>query len=508
MIPFQRNIFLFYALFALSLVFLAGSFVSDFPTINMVLINLIFISLLFQNPKATLFTGILTAVLYSLIWFTPVLSPEKPESISVYLVTMFLIVLCTTISLILLESNTRSSQGLKHFYLLYEYATEGIVIVDERGRILMANPTLCKMFGYREKELSGKTIEMLIPVQMRGNHPGYRMKYSENPGTRRMGEGRELLGLRKNNEEFPVEISLSYYTEKKQTFVIAFIIDITIRKQSERTILDNSRSLEKLSSELKILNEQLEKKVEERTADLTQSQIELKDALNKEKELNEIKSRFVSMASHEFRTPLSTILSSSSLIQKYRNEDQQSNREKHIERIKDSVRHLNSLLEDFLSMGKLEENKVLVSYENCNIRNLFYQVFEEMEVLKKPGQKIECSYHAREHGETDKLLLKGILVNLIGNAIKFSPENESILLSCSEMDGKLMVKVADKGIGIPAEDMDKLFGTFFRSKNAFNIQGTGLGLHIVKRYIDLLNGTIEIKSELNKGTTAIITIPY
>src|SRR5205085_2284082 len=155
------------------------------------------------------------------------------------------------------------------------------------------------------------------------------------------------------------------YRKDKELFVIAFIVDITKRKEIEDSMIRQQKELERVSDQIRRLNAELEAKVEERTLilkealeRLEQSQSELSDALSKEKQLNEIKSRFVSMASHEFRTPLSTVLSSASLLAKYTTTEEQEKRIRHVDKIRSSVKHLNDILEDFLSLGKLDEGKV------------------------------------------------------------------------------------------------------------------------------------------------------
>lgn len=515
MIPFGKNILPFFGLFALTFIAGVGFMRADFPVLNLALVNLIFLSLLFQNVRIAMFTGLGISMLYSILWFTPLFEPKPDHPVMIYAGTILLFAACTGVSIFILNLNSRTTQSLKHFFLLYENATEGIIIADGLGKIVMANPTACKLFGYKEEDLLNKPVEILIPQRKRNDHPHQRMSYLERPTNREMGKGRELTALRIDGSEFPVEISLSSYREKKRTFVIAFIIDITIRKHNEQIILENSHSLEKLSKELSMLNEDLEKKIESRTKDLRMamedleaSRAELKEALSKEKELNEIKSRFVSMASHEFRTPLSAVLSSASLIERYAQEADQTKREKHIQRIKESVRHLNSILEDFLSLGKLEEHKISVVKTEENIPELLKQIMEEVEVLKKEGQRFILDCNARETGFTDKNLLRGIITNLVSNAIKFSGNEGQIRLSCRDENKQLVVEVSDNGMGIPPEDMNNLFSSFFRSKNANNIQGTGLGLHIVKRYVELLGGNIQINSQLNQGTTVTVTLPY
>jgi len=240
---------------------------------------------------------------------------------------------------------------------------------------------------------------------------------------------------------------------------------------------------------------------------LEQSQEELNEAFDKEKQLSEIKSRFVSMASHEFRTPLSTVLSSASLLSKYTTTEDQDKRNRHIEKIKSSVKHLNDLLEDFLSLGKLDEGKVGAQFQSLNIHEVMADTIDEMKGLVKKNQHIEYSHSGATEVVSDKKLIKNVLINLISNAIKFSEEGASITVSSKLAADKLAVEVKDQGIGISGEDQEHLFSSFFRGRNAINIQGTGLGLHIVKRYLDLLGGSVSLHSDLGKGTTVTFEIP-
>jgi len=263
-----------------------------------------------------------------------------------------------------------------------------------------------------------------------------------------------------------------------------------------------------------VLNRQLEHKVEERTIVLKEalqqletSQQELHEALNKEKELNEMKSRFVSMASHEFKTPLSTVLSSASLISSYVKPEDQFSRDKHVLRIKNSVKHLNHLLEDFLSLGKLEENRISADATHFNLREFLEDTMEEIKVGIKAHQKIELEQNGLDRFVTDKRLLKNILLNILSNAIKFSAEDGVIFVELNNKESHLFISVKDNGIGILKEDQQYLFSSFFRGKNTMNIEGTGLGLHIVKRYVDMLKGTISLQSEPGSGTVVTIQLP-
>ena len=401
-----------------------------------------------------------------------------------------------------------------HINSLFENATEGFVITDDQGTIVLVNPSACRIFGFQSEEMIGQKIELLIPEPFKRSHVQLRNDFYKDPKNRTMGHGRELYGIKKDGANFPVEVSLSTYLQNSNRFVIAFIVDITHRKEIERNMLKQQKQLEKVSDEMRKLNAELEAKVEERTVilkealqRLEQSQEELSEALDKERQLSEIKSRFVSMASHEFRTPLSTVLSSASLLSRYTTTDEQDKRQRHIEKIKGSVKHLNDLLDDFLSLGKLDEGKVGAELNEVNIYELLSETIEEMKGLTKKSQNIEYEHSGKEVIESDKKLIKNIMINLVSNAIKFSEEEKTIHVRSFVKEEETVISVRDEGIGISKEDQAHLFSTFFRGKNALNIQGTGLGLHIVKRYLDLLEGEVNLKSELGMGTIITFTIP-
>ncbi|HEY5392582.1 MAG TPA: HAMP domain-containing sensor histidine kinase, partial [Hanamia sp.] len=233
---------------------------------------------------------------------------------------------------------------------------------------------------------------------------------------------------------------------------------------------------------------------------------ELKKALDRERELNEMKSRFVSTASHEFRTPLSTVLSSTYLLQRYTNTEDQPKREKHVERIISSVNLLTDILNDLLSVGKIEEGKVVPKYSHFNIREHIKRNIDEIKIIQKKGQKIIFNHSGKEDVCLDPSMLTHIVTNLLSNAIKFSPENSAIRIETERTGSSLRLCVKDHGIGIPKEDQPHLFTLFFRGMNAAGIQGTGLGLHIVRKYAELMNGKIECLSEPGKGAEFFIEI--
>ena len=235
-------------------------------------------------------------------------------------------------------------------------------------------------------------------------------------------------------------------------------------------------------------------------------EVQLKEALQKEIKLGEMKSRFVSMASHEFRTPLSTISSSAFLAKKYAALDQQPKREKHLDTILSSVGLLTNILNDFLSVGKIEEGKMPVNHHNLDIKKQTEQIIDGLSASKKVGQKIEYSHKGEQIIYLDGHIYNNILNNLLSNAIKFSPKNSPITVTTVVEKQKIEIQVKDEGIGISSEDQKSLMERFHRGTNATHIQGTGLGLHIVSKYVERLNGKIYWESKENEGTTFCISL--
>jgi PAS domain S-box-containing protein len=364
-----------------------------------------------------------------------------------------------------------SSKIDNRFEALFNSASMAIIVVDSKGVINMANPFANTLFAYTEEPMVGQMLEQLIPQRHHAKHVGHRDGYIDKPNARSMGVGMTLSAMKKDGTEFPVEISLGHFKTEEDQFAIAFIADITKRKINEE----------------KIIAQQLE--------------------MEKEKEVNDLKSRFVSMASHEFRTPLSTVLSSVSLLSKYTTTEDQSKRDKHIDRIKSSVKTLTDILNEFLSLGRIEEGKVDTNPEIFDLVEFMNAMNNEMSVLLKPGQKFIYNHKGNMQTYTDSNLLKHIMINLLSNAIKFSPENASITIDTEVTSTHTKISITDKGIGIPAADQVHLFERFFRATNVTNIQGTGLGLHIVGRYVELLNGTINYHSEFENGSRFILNLP-
>lgn len=246
--------------------------------------------------------------------------------------------------------------------------------------------------------------------------------------------------------------------------------------------------------------EGLEKMVTERTH-------ELNEALAKEKELVDLKSKFVSIASHEFKTPLTTISLATGFIRKHFNKLNPDDVERKLQSIEKQVHQMTYLLNDILTIGKSDAGKMQANLAEVD-PGIFRKLAEEAVQSRGKGHKLifeqTCKFR---HLLTDEKLIRNIIINLVTNAVKFSPDAESVAMNVVCTDDRLHMRITDHGIGIPPEDQKNLFVSFSRGSNTEAIEGTGLGLSIVKKAVDMLHGTIEVTSEIGKGTSVHVTLP-
>ncbi|MGY4386115.1 two-component system sensor kinase FixL [Pedobacter sp. UYP24] len=384
-------------------------------------------------------------------------------------------------------------ESAKLLKAIIESAIDGIITIDDCGLIESLNPAAQKLFGYSIEEVIGKNISMLMPEPDRSGHDGYIARYKHTGEKRIIGTGREVRGLRKDGSTFPFRLAVNEVKYNERNIYTGFIHDLSKEKEAEQRLREYAAELEEL--------------VEERTISLRKTVTALKEAkeevslsLFKEKELNQMKSRFVSMASHEFRTPLSSIQLSSVLIDKYAEPFDNENIRKHVIKIKNAVGNLTTILNDFLSLEKLEAGNIEPNFIPFDLVKLSEEVTEEMQMITKANQNIIYQHTGVESMvKMDQNLLRNCMINLISNAIKYSGEHTFIEFN-TELNGKeCTVTVNDNGIGIPESDQQHLFQPFFRAHNTGSIPGTGLGLNIVLRYAKLMNGELHFESELNKG---------
>jgi PAS domain S-box-containing protein len=370
-----------------------------------------------------------------------------------------------------------------------ENVVDGIIIINSQGIILMANPSACKLFGYEANELQGKNISLLMNNDDARHHNGYIQKYQETGQAKIIGIGREVTAKKRDGALFATRLAVSEVRYFGELLYAGVIHDLSKEKQAEQEKQAYTQKLEAIVGER---TEELKKTVKS----LELARDEVASSLLKEKELNSLKTQFVTIASHQFRTPLSSIQLSASLIERYYNRFEKEKVFVHLSKIKAGVNYLTTLLNDFLSVERIESGTLTAQLKEFDLKAAIEPIMVEMSMQTRPGQRIAYEHHGLSVCvKLDDNLLKQCLYNLLSNAIKYSEENSVIKLITSINEKECRIEVRDKGIGIPAEDQVHLFKPFFRAGNIGEIQGTGLGLNIVKKYTEIMHGRIDYRSD-------------
>ncbi|WP_262911026.1 sensor histidine kinase [Gillisia lutea] len=371
-----------------------------------------------------------------------------------------------------------AEEELNHWFQIFDESLNEIYVFDAHSlKFINVNYGAQKNIGYTLEELKKMT-----PLDIKPNFTEASFREAIKPLTNNEVEKLqfETTHTRKDGTSYPVEVHLQLSTIGDREMLVAIILDITERKE---------------------YTEELEKKVKERTLQLT-------EALNKEKELNDLKTKFLSLVSHEFKTPLSGILTSTTLAGRYIHTEQQEKREKHYNTIKNKVKYLNNILNDFLSVERLESGKVNYKFNNFPISKVINEVIYDANMLLKNGQRINYPANIDDiFIDFDEKILELILTNLTSNAIKYSPEDTTIDINVVKKEKELYIEVKDQGMGIPAEEQKHIFNRYFRAENALLNQGTGIGLNIVKSHLENLGGEISFVSAENEGSTFTIKFP-
>lgn len=364
----------------------------------------------------------------------------------------------------------------KTVYGVFDKMLEGVQVIDKKWQYHYVNNALVKQGKTTRKELLGCT--------MMEKYPG--IENTEMFFNLRTCMEQRIPATMLNKFDFP-DGSIGYFEMRMQPVpegVLILSIDITEQK--------------KLEEELLRFNKQLERTVEERTT-------ELSNALDREKEMNELKSHFVSFASHEFKNPLSAMQMSLNILEEFNISPHKKEREKFHGYIRESITDMFQVVDGFLSLNKLEQGADYYKKERLNLPELITSEINKIESVFKKPQKI-IYQHCGEHDVvSDKQILASIISNIVSNALKYS--DKTVKVNTETSKHRIHIKVTDKGIGVPEEDQNSLFQKFFRGTNTEDTQGTGLGLHIVKQYTDLLEGKINFTSKVNKGTTVEVWLP-
>jgi PAS domain S-box-containing protein len=340
-----------------------------------------------------------------------------------------------------------------------ENVSEGI-LVTANGRILFANPRSLELTGQDEATARARPFIDFI-------HPDDRERVLANHLRRMRGEPVEnhyqFRVLHRDGSTRWLETSSVQFEWQGAPSTLNFLTDVTQRRQAEE---------------------------------------DMRNALQRERELSELKSRFVAVASHEFRTPLSAILSSVELIEDYGDRLPPEEHREIFGFIKSAARRMNGMIEQVLTTSKLDSGKFVFQPTPTAVAPLLAQVSAEMDQANQQAQRIAVACDGLDGQRLlDAPLVRHILVNLLGNALKYSPADQPVQCSASADGQRLRLQVRDHGIGIPEADMQRLFQSFHRGANVGNVPGTGIGLHVVKQCVDLHRGTITVDSAPGRGTT-------
>ncbi|TCI94141.1 PAS domain-containing sensor histidine kinase [Tenacibaculum sp. M341] len=408
-----------------------------------------------------------------------------------------------------------NKEGKIIFDTLFEAVSEAVIVVDNTQKIKAINSSAEEMFGYNTDELIDEHLDILIPKKYKKDHDKHVSSFLKARQKRQMGHGRDLYAAHKNGNVFPIEAGLNPFEIQGEKYIMALIIDISLRKHQELEILElntklenkvieRTKSLSKTVDELEKMNQQLDDENQKRIA----AENKVKTALKRERELNELKTKFLSLVSHEFKTPLSGILTSTMLLSKYKLTEQQERREKHLSVIKNKVHYLNNILNDFLSVEKLEKGEIKYNITTFDLDNVIKEAITSVNLILKPGQQVSCSSNLENITLTqDQKILDLTFSNLLSNAVKYSSESTSITITVSQTPTNTIINVKDEGFGIPEKDQKNIFQRYFRAENVLLNQGTGIGLNIVKSHLENLGGSISFISEENVGSTFTVNIP-
>lgn len=401
------------------------------------------------------------------------------------------------------------------FYkICFDALIEGLCIADEEGRIVMNNSAFEDIFGLDPGEATGKSIETFIPKTHREVHKHHFTSYFNHPKKFKKGKGREFYGLHKSGRILDLEIGLNFFDFEGKRYAKALISDISSRKEIQSEILESKRRLEnEVDHRTRLLTETVAKLeranllLKDEVQERIKAEKRARGAFKKEKELNRMQAKFLSMVSHEFKTPLSGILTSAGLIDKHNQQEFNERISKHVAIIKNLVLQLNDILDDYLFLEDSETGRYKFKSSQFVFCDLIGSIVEGAKDLLKPGQEIHTTLCKEPMiVYQDRKVVDIIIRNVLYNAIKYSPADSRIDVNV-DVDDMIRIEICDQGIGIPEEAKDHIFDQFYRASNVLHIQGTGIGLNIVRGHLHRLKGEIEISSKENEGTKVRISMP-
>lgn len=359
----------------------------------------------------------------------------------------------------------KASESEAWFRTLLDLAPDAMIIVDAKGRIEIINSQAENMFGYGREELQGRGIEVLLPERLRSRHVAHRDKYSRHPGLRPMGPDLDLIAIRRDGSEFPVEISLSPVQMESESFVSSVIRDVTERKKMEHEIIAARKAAERA---------------------------------------NKANSAFLAAASHDLRQPVQAL---SLLNGALRRTVKEPRALEMIASQENSLMAMTNLLNSLLDISRLDAGAITPELEEFPMQRMIDRLSAEFARQAKHKGLSFSSESCKAVVRSDPNLLSEIIQNLVSNAIRYTNKG-SVKLRCVEADGCCLVQVEDTGIGIEKDQLEAIFKEFHQVKTpGMNKEGFGLGLAIVRRLADLLQHRIEVRSTPGSGSCFSVSLP-
>ncbi len=377
-----------------------------------------------------------------------------------------------------------SEEQIRLFSRAVEQSGDMIFLCSINRTIVYANDAACRTLKHDRSTFLGETLHIMVDMEHQSLLEQAYMFAFANGACQT-----ELNFCRADDTVFPSEVSMSAIMNDMNEIsgLMCTVRDVSERKLTEKRLREFTR--------------ELELKVDERTK-------ELHDALAKEKDLSELKTRFMSMVSHEFRTPLTVILSSTQLLQRYATRMTDAQKNDHFVTVQREVSHLVNMLNDVMTLGRSGSIRLHTKVEPVSLNHLVEDTLLKVKAVDQGSHEIQVhnEWH-KNNVKLDENLISQVLMNVLGNSLKYSAPESRIDLTFRDHDGEFEVVVADRGIGIPKNDLSRLFEPFHRADNVGTVQGTGLGMAIVHEYVSLHQGRIAVDSVEGEGTTVTITLP-